>query len=146
MKRPMCTSILSGRSYVIKVLEGNPKCVTTYSTWNTPFLGTLCNELKRLHLLEEDTSIVSVEEAVGTVLFIFRHALRAALGCLIIRPNADVAEFPHSLRGNEKYYPWFEFSLQSICKETSRNLAKQAKHTCNLAYFPILEQDILFGY
>nr|POE51263.1 hypothetical protein CFP56_14696 [Quercus suber] len=35
--------------------------------------GTLCNELKRLHLLEEDTSIVSVEEAVGTVLFIVRH-------------------------------------------------------------------------
>ena len=25
MKRPMCTSILSMRSYVIKVLEGNPQ-------------------------------------------------------------------------------------------------------------------------
>ena len=24
MKRPMCTNILSGRSYVIEVLEGNP--------------------------------------------------------------------------------------------------------------------------
>nr|POF26853.1 hypothetical protein CFP56_41108 [Quercus suber] len=94
----------------------------------------LCNELKRLHLLEEDTGIVLVEEAVATVLFIvghnadyrltvnrfqhsletiqrqFRHALHAihALGCLIIRPDADAAELPHSLRGNEKYYPWFE--------------------------------------
>nr|POE89644.1 hypothetical protein CFP56_02358 [Quercus suber] len=97
----------------------------------------LCNELKRLHLLEEDTGIVSVEEAVATVLFIvghnadyrltanrfqhsletiqrrFRRALRAihALGCLIIRPDADAAELPHSLRGNEKYYPWFEDAL-----------------------------------
>ena len=94
----------------------------------------LCNELKRLHLLEEDTGIVSVEEAVGIVLFIVRHnddyrltanrfqhsletiqrrfrrTLRAihGLGCLIIRPDANVAELPHSLRGNEKYCPWFE--------------------------------------
>ena len=94
----------------------------------------LCNELKRLHILEEDTGIVSVEEAVGTVLFIVRHnvdyrltanrfqhsletiqrrfrrALHAihALGCLIIRPNAYAAELPYSLRGNEKYYSWFE--------------------------------------
>ena len=83
----------------------------------------LCNELKRLHILEEDTGIVSVEEAVGTVLFIvghnidyrltanhfqhsletiqrwFRRALPAihALGCLIIRPDADAAELPHLL-------------------------------------------------
>ena len=94
----------------------------------------LCNELKRLHLLEEDTGIVSVEESIGTFLFIvehnadfwltsnrfqhsletiqrwFRRALRGihALECLIIRPDIDAAELPHSLRGNEKYYPWFE--------------------------------------
>ena len=93
----------------------------------------LCNELKRLHLLE-DTGIVSIEEVVGTMLFIVGHnadyrltanrfqhslktiqrrfwlALRAihALGCLIIRPDIDAAELPHSLRGNEKYYPWFK--------------------------------------
>ncbi|KAK9987967.1 hypothetical protein SO802_028206 [Lithocarpus litseifolius] len=97
-------------------------------------LRHLGNELKRLHLLEEDTGIVSVEEAVGTLLFIvehnadfrltanpFQHSLETiqrrfwgalwaihALGCLIIRPDADAAELPHSLRGNEKYYPWFE--------------------------------------
>ena len=94
----------------------------------------LCNELKRLHLLEEDTGIVSVEESIGTFLFIvehnadfwltsnrfqhsletiqrwFRRALRGihALECLIIQPDIDAAELPHSLRGNEKYYPWFE--------------------------------------
>nr|POE45410.1 hypothetical protein CFP56_61256 [Quercus suber] len=100
----------------------------------------LCNELKRLHLLEEDTSIVSVEEAVATVLFIvghnadyrltanrFQHSLETiqrrfqralhaihALGCLIIRPDADAVELPHSLRGNEKYYPWFEKCVGAI--------------------------------
>ena len=100
----------------------------------------LCNELKWLHLLKEDTGIVSVEEAVGTVLFIvgynsdyrltanrfqhsldtiqrrFRRALRAihAFGCLIIRSDANAAELPHSLRGNEKYYPWFEVCIDFL--------------------------------
>nr|POE53203.1 hypothetical protein CFP56_13611 [Quercus suber] len=131
MKRPMCTSILSGRSYVIEVLEGNPQVCYNIFRMDKTIFRHLCNELKRLHLLEEDTGIVSVEEAVATVLFIvehnadyrltanrfqhsletiqrrFRRALRAihALGCLIIRPDADATELPHSLRGNEKYYP-----------------------------------------
>ena len=134
MKRPMCTSILSGRSYVIEVLEGNPQVCYDIFCMDKTIFRHLCNELKRLHLLEEDTGSVSVEESVGTVLFIvghnanyrlianhfqhsletiqrrFRHALRAihALGCIIIRPDADAVELPHSLRGNEKYYPWFE--------------------------------------
>ncbi|KAK7835590.1 hypothetical protein CFP56_023351 [Quercus suber] len=134
MKRPMCTSILTGRSYVIEVLEGNPQVCYDIFRMDKTIFRHLCNELKRLHLLKEDTTIVSVEEAVATVLFIvghnadyrltanrfqhsletiqrrFRRALRAihALGCLIIRPDADAAELPHSLRGNEKYYPWFE--------------------------------------
>ena len=122
-KRPMCTSILNGWSYVIKVLEGNPQVCYDIFRMDKTIFRHLCNELKRLHLLEEDTGIVSVEEAVGTVLFIvgynsdyrltanrfqhsldtiqrwFRRALRAihALGCLIIRPDADAAELPHSL-------------------------------------------------
>ena len=87
-----------------------------------------------LHLLEENTSIVSVEESIGTLLFIighntdfqltcnrfkhsletiqrlFRHALPAihALGYLNFRLDANATELPHSLRGNNKYYPWFE--------------------------------------
>ena len=123
MKRPMCTSIRSGRSYVIEVLEANPQVCYYIFRMDKTIFRHLCNELKRLHLLEEDTGIVSVEEAVGTVLYIvghnadyqltanrfqhslktiqrrFRRALRAihALGCLIIRPDADAAELPHSL-------------------------------------------------
>nr|XP_023929274.1 uncharacterized protein LOC112040624 [Quercus suber] len=140
MKRPMCTSILTGRSYVIEILEGNPQVCYDIFRMDKTIFRHLCNELKRLHLLEEDTGIVSVEEAVATVLFIvghnadyrltanrfqhsletiqrrFRRALRAihALGCLIIRPDADAAELPHSLRGNEKYYPWFEKCVGAI--------------------------------
>ncbi|KAK9991354.1 hypothetical protein SO802_026339 [Lithocarpus litseifolius] len=140
MKRPMCTSILSGRSYVIEVLEGNPQVCYDIFRMDKTIFRHLCNELKRLHLLEEDTGIVSVEESVGTVLFIvghnadyrltanrfqhsletiqrrFRRALRAihTLGCLIIRPDADAAELPHLLRGNEKYYPWFEKCVGAI--------------------------------
>ena len=119
---------------MIEVLEGNLQVCYDIFHMDKTIFRHLCNELKRLHLLEEDTGIVSVEEVVGTVLFIVRHnadyrltanrfqhsletiqrrfwcALCAihALGCLTIRPNIDVAELPHSLRGNEKYYPWFE--------------------------------------
>ena len=131
MKRPMCTSILNGRSYVIEVLEGNPQVCYDIFHIDKTICRHLCNELKWLHLLEEDIGIVLVEEAVGTVLFIvgynadyrltancFQHSLETiqrrfrraihALGCLIIRPDADATELPHSLRGNKKYYPRFE--------------------------------------
>ena len=130
----MCTSILSGRSYVIEVLEGNPQMCYDIFRMDKTIFRHLCNEWKRPHLLEEDTGIVSVEEAIGIVLFIvghnadyqltanlfqhfletiqrrIQHALHAihALGCLIIQLDADAAELPHSFRGNEKYYPWFE--------------------------------------
>ena len=119
---------------MIEVLEGNPQVYYDIFCMDKTIFRNLCNELKRLHLLEEDTGIVSVEEAVGIVLFIVGHnddyrltanrfqhsletiqrrfwrALRAihGLGCLIIWLDADIAELPHSLRGNEKYYPWFE--------------------------------------
>ncbi|KAK7837818.1 hypothetical protein CFP56_020658 [Quercus suber] len=73
MKRPMCTSILSGRSYVIEVLEGNPQVCYDIFRMDKTIFRHLCNELKRLHLLEEDTGIVSVEEAVATMLFIVGH-------------------------------------------------------------------------
>ena len=33
----------------------------------------LCSELKRLHLLEEDTIIVSVQEFIGVALYILGH-------------------------------------------------------------------------
>ncbi|XP_030949024.1 uncharacterized protein LOC115972945 [Quercus lobata] len=140
MKRPMCTSILSGRSYVIEVLEGNPQVCYDIFHMDKTIFKHLCNELKRLHLLEEDTGWVSVEESVGTVLFIVRHnvdyrvtanrfqhsletiqrrfrrTLHAihALGCIIIRPDVDAAELPQSLRGNGKYYPWFEKCVGAI--------------------------------
>ena len=119
---------------MIEVLEGNPQVCYDIFRMDKTIFRHLCNKLKRLHLLEEDTGIVSVEEVVGTVLFIvrhnadyrltanrFQHSLETiqrrfrrdlcaihALGCLIIWPDVDAVQLPHSLRGNEKYYPWFE--------------------------------------
>ncbi|KAL0009520.1 hypothetical protein SO802_011022 [Lithocarpus litseifolius] len=140
MKRPMCTSILIGNSYVHEVLEGNPQVCYDIFCMDKIIFRHLCSELKRLQLLKEDTGIVSVEEAIGVLLFIvghnadfrvtanrfqhslktiqrrFQRALRAvhALGCLIIWPDTDAAELPYSLRGNEKYYPWFEKCVGAI--------------------------------
>ena len=134
MKHPMCTNILSGKSYVKDVPEGNPQVCYDIICMDVHIFKHLYNVLKMLHLLEKDTSIVSVEESIGTLLFIvghnidfrltcnhfkhsletiqtqFRHALRVihVLGCLIIRPDTDAAKLPNSLRENNKYYPWFE--------------------------------------
>ena len=134
LKTSMCTSILSGKSYVQETLKGHPQtCYNTFHMDKHVFLH-LCSELKRLHLLEEDTGIVSIEESIGTLLYILGHnadirvtgnrfqhsldtiqrrflwVLRAihSLGCLIIRPDQDAAKLPHHLHGNTKYYPWFE--------------------------------------
>ena len=119
---------------MIEVLEGNPQMCYDIFRMDKTIFRHLCNKLTQLHLLEEDIGWVSVEEFVGTVLFIvghnidywltanhfqhslgtiqrrFRRALHAihALGCIIIRPDIDAAELPYSLRGNEKYYLWFE--------------------------------------
>ena len=83
----------------------------------------LCNELKMLHLLEEDIRIALVEEVVATFVCIvghstdirlvanyfqhsietiqprFRCVLRAihSLGSMIIRPNNNVNKFPANL-------------------------------------------------
>ena len=134
MKRPMCTSILSGKLYVKEVLEGYPQVCYDIFRMDKHIFKHLCNELKMLHLVEEDIGIVTVEELVGTLLFIvghntdfhltanrFQHSLETiqrwswralqaihALGCLIIWPDDDAAKLPHSLCGNNKYYPWFE--------------------------------------
>ena len=137
LKTSICTSALSRKSYVQETLDGHPQ--TYYNTFRMAkhmFLH-LCNELKRLHLLEEDTEIVSVKESIGILLYIlghnidmrvtgnqFQHSLETIqwrfsqalqaihlLGCLIIKLDQDAAEVPHHLRGNTKYYPWFEVCI-----------------------------------
>ena len=47
MKRLMCTSILSGRSYVIEVLEENPQVCYDIFRMDKTIFRHLCNELKR---------------------------------------------------------------------------------------------------
>ena len=46
MKRPMCTSILSGSSYVIEVLEENPQVCYDIFRMDKTIFRHLCNELK----------------------------------------------------------------------------------------------------
>ena len=130
----MCTNILSGKSYVEEVLEGNLQVCYDMFRMDFHIFKHLCNKLKRLHLLKENTGIMSMEELVETLLYIvghntnfqltsnyfqhsletiqrwFRRAFQAihSLGCLIIWPDVDVAELPHSFCGNNKYFPWFK--------------------------------------
>ena len=132
MKRPLCTSILSGKSYVKEVLEGNSQVRYDMFRMVVHIFKHLCNELKRLNLLEEDTG--NVNESVGMLLYIvehnidfwlisnrFQHSLKTiqrwswhilraihSLGCLIIWHGADATKLSHSLLGNNKYYPWFK--------------------------------------
>ena len=84
----------------------------------------LCNELKMLHLLEEDIRIVLVKEVVATFVCIvghstdirlvanyFQHSIETiqprfrcvlwaihSLGSMIIRPNNDANKLPNNLR------------------------------------------------
>ena len=92
MKQPMCTSILSGRSYVQEVLEGNPQVCYEIFHMDKTIFRNLCNELKRLCLLEEDTSIVSVEEAVGVVLFIVGHNIDYRLTANSFQPSLETIQ------------------------------------------------------
>ena len=87
---------------MIEVLEGNLQVCYDIFRMDKTIFRHLCNELKWLHLLEKDIGIVSVEEAVGTVLFIVGH-------------NADYRlttnRFQHSL---ETIQRWFRRALCAI--------------------------------
>ena len=91
LKTLMRTSILSGKSYMQETLKGHPQtCYNTIRMDKHVFLH-LCSELKRLHLLEEDTRIVSIKESIGTLSYIFGH-------------NADMKVIVN----------WFQHSLETI--------------------------------
>lgn len=96
-----------------EINEENPQVCCNMFCMDIQIFNHLCNELKMLHLVEEDNGIVSVEEAVATCSYIVRHntdmrlatngfqrliktiqrrfchALRAihSLGLIIISPN-----------------------------------------------------------
>ena len=71
----------------------------------------LYNELKMLHLLEENTSIVSVEESVGTFLFIVGHNTDFQLTCNHFKHSLETIQrqFRHALHG----YPCIGMSHHS---------------------------------
>ena len=105
LKTLMCTSIMSGKSYVQETLKGHPQtCYNTIRVDKHVFLH-LCSELKKLHLLEEDTRIVSIEESIGTLSYILGH-------------NADMRVtgnwFQHSLKTIQRRFRWALRAIHSV--------------------------------
>nr|POE92703.1 hypothetical protein CFP56_42016 [Quercus suber] len=105
LKTPKCTSALSGKSYMQETLEGHPKtCYNMFRMAKLVFLH-LCNELIRLHLLEEDTGIVSVQESIGVLLYILGH-------------NADMKvtgnRFQHSLETIQRRFHQALWAIHSL--------------------------------
>ena len=79
------------------------------------------------------------QHSLETIQRRFRRALCAihALGCIIIRPDVDTTELPHSLRGNEKYYPWFEVCIDFSFFSSQLNYPcdeMQLRNICNREY------------
>lgn len=80
---PRCTSILTGRSFMDEIIEGNPQVCYEMFRMDIHIFQHLCTELKMLHLLEKYTGIVLVEDTVGMLLYIVGHNanMRFAVNC-----------------------------------------------------------------
>ncbi len=75
-KRPMRTSKLSRDAFMKEVLNRHPGVCYEMFYMDIDILRHQCNMLKRLRILKEDNSIVSVEESVAMFLYIIGHNTR----------------------------------------------------------------------
>ena len=133
-KRPMHTSILSGKNYMDEVRDGNPTNCHDMFRMTLDLFYHLVDELKRHGYLKEGKGRVDMQEAVAIFLYIvghntrmrpvgdkfqhstktvsrkFRRVLRAVhtYGQHLIKPNPNVVGLPEHMQSNNKYYPWFE--------------------------------------
>lgn len=136
LKQPCRTSVLSGREYIIELLNGHPDRIYDSFRMNQCTFRSLCQRLKSLGYLKDD-KIVSVEEAVGIFLITVGHNMRnrivserfqhsqetisrqfnrvlkalCKLAIDIIQPP-NMRVTPQEIIGNFKYYPWFK-----VCKK-----------------------------
>ena len=102
-KMPCRTSLLSGKAYVMEILDGNPTvCYEMFRMRKHVFLN-FCDRLKVEHFLH-DEKMVSVEEAVAMFLYIIGQNERQ-------RVTSD--RFQHS---TETVSAWFEKVLIAVCK------------------------------
>ena len=123
IKSHRCTSILSKNSFMDEINECNPQVCYDIFCIDIQIFHHLCNELKMLHLLEEDIRTVLVKEVVATFVCIighstdiklatnyFQHSTETiqprfrcvlwaihSLGSMIIRPNNDANKLPGNL-------------------------------------------------
>ena len=133
-KRPMHTSILSGKNYMDEVRDGNPTNCHDMFRMTLDLFYHLVDELKRHGYLKEGKGRVDMQEAVAIFLYIvghntrmrpvgdkfqhstktvsrkFRRVLRAVhtYGQHLIKPDSNVVGLPEHMQSNNKYYPWFE--------------------------------------
>jgi hypothetical protein len=75
-KRPMRTSKLSRDAFMKEILNRHPGVCYEMFYMDIDILRHQCNMLKRLRILKEDNSIVSVEESVAMFLYIIGHNTR----------------------------------------------------------------------
>ena len=133
-KRPMRTSILSGKDYIAKVRNGNPTNCHDMFHMTLDLFYHLVDELKHHGYLKEGKGRVDVQESVAIFLYIvghntqmrpmvdrfqhstetvdckFHRVLRAihTYGLHLIKPDLNVVGLLEHLWGNNKYYSWFE--------------------------------------
>ena len=88
-KRPMHTSILSGKNYMDEVRDGNPTNCHDMFRMTLDLFYHLVDELKQHGYLKEGKGRVDVQEAVAIFLYIISHNTR-------IRPVGD--RFQHSTK------------------------------------------------
>ncbi|ONI27609.1 hypothetical protein PRUPE_1G096200 [Prunus persica] len=109
-KEPCMTSELSGRQFVIELLNGHPDRLFDFAIMNKNTFTNLCSTLKGLDFLQDDRSIC-VEGMIAEKSRQFNRILKAIcqLGTPIIQPpNLDVT--PPKIMENPNYHLWFKIN------------------------------------
>ncbi|BFG24988.1 hypothetical protein CerSpe_112620 [Prunus speciosa] len=104
-KEPCMTSQLSGRQFVIALLNGHPGRLFDFDIMEKNTFTNLCSTLRGLEFLQDDRSIC-VEELV-----VLKAICRLSTK-IIQPPNMDVA--PPEIMGNPNYHPWFKDCIGAI--------------------------------
>ncbi|XP_062100418.1 uncharacterized protein LOC133806314 [Humulus lupulus] len=107
IRRPLRTLDISGRQYLLELLNGHPDRLFYTIRVDINTLRSLCRRLVEMEIIEHDRAI-SVEEVVVIVLDALCY-----LGNEVIRPlhfNNVQAE----IQNNLKYFPWFKDCVGAI--------------------------------
>ncbi|KAM6567969.1 hypothetical protein CsatA_027097 [Cannabis sativa] len=138
IRRPLRTSNMSGREYLIELLNGHPDRLFYTIRMDNNTFRSLCRRLVEMEVIEHD-KLISVEEAVVMFLWIVTHNQRVrtvaeryqhsvetvcrqfsrvldALCYLrneVIKP-IDFNTVQPEIQNNSKYFPWFKDCVGAI--------------------------------